>query len=418
MADSITIDGVGPLPVEKPVSVAELCAIVRRCAESKTAIYPVGGGTMLDYGMPPARPGIALSTAAFDQVIDYPARDLTITVGAGITMQKVQDTLAAENQWLPIDVPAPEQATIGGAIACDVSGPRRYGYGTLRDYVIGMTIVNDRGEECKAGGRVVKNVAGYDMMKLHTGALGTLGVMTQVTLKVKPRPEVSGGVWCFRESNELAEHLDSLSKSATFPAWSVTSNVPHRDMDKAPANRRWKWTTRIGFEGTRQSVEWQTKQIQSEWKGACGGGGETAPSLPNPPYGDDPFFLVRISSTPTRSAALCLLLGSIHSQANIVALPGCGIVRLEFSKTVSCDLPTLNAPLKQIDDNLEYGSNYVVERCPSEWKRHINTWGRSPADLALQKSVKGALDPQNLFNPGRFVTDQENWPQMDTDKRR
>src|SRR5262249_46542958 len=131
----------------------------------------------------------ALSTAELNQVIDYPARDLTITVQAGITMQKLQETLATENQWLPIDVPSPERASIGGAIACDVSGPRRYGYGTLRDYVIGITIVNDRGEETYAGGRVVKNVAGYDFMKLHTGALGTLGVITQVTLKVKPRPE-------------------------------------------------------------------------------------------------------------------------------------------------------------------------------------------------------------------------------------
>src|SRR5438874_457698 len=194
MSDSMIIDGVGPMPVERPASVAELCAIIKRCADTKTAIYPVGGGTMLDYGMPPARPGIALATAALNQVIDYPARDLTITVEAGITMQKLHETLAAENQWLPIDVPNPEQATIGGAIACDVSGPRRYGYGTLRDYVIGITVVNDRGQETHAGGRVVKNVAGYDLMKLYTGSLGTLGVVTQVTLKVRPKPEEHGSV--------------------------------------------------------------------------------------------------------------------------------------------------------------------------------------------------------------------------------
>src|SRR5438067_9778742 len=100
MNESIIIDGVGPMPIERPATVAELCAIVRRCAETKTAIYPVGGDTSLDYGMPPARPGIALSTAQFNQVIDYPARDLTITVQAGVTMQKLQETLAAENQWL------------------------------------------------------------------------------------------------------------------------------------------------------------------------------------------------------------------------------------------------------------------------------------------------------------------------------
>src|SRR4029077_853691 len=124
-----------------------------------------------------------------NRVIDYPARDMTITVQAGLPIAVLQRTLATENQRLPLDVPRPELATLGGALATNVSGPRRYGFGTLRDYVIGITTVNDEGHEVKAGGRVVKNVAGYDLCKLHVGALGTLGVITQVTLKLRPLPE-------------------------------------------------------------------------------------------------------------------------------------------------------------------------------------------------------------------------------------
>ena len=115
---------------------------------------------------------------SLNRVIDYPARDMTITVQAGITIAELQTLLAAENQRLPVDVPHADRATLGGALAVNVSGPRRYGFGTLRDYVIGISTVNDEGQEVKAGGRVVKNVAGYDLCKLHIGALGTLGIIT------------------------------------------------------------------------------------------------------------------------------------------------------------------------------------------------------------------------------------------------
>src|SRR5205814_7557519 len=183
------IDGFGPIPVVEPVTVAEVSGVVRRAAQEGQAIYPLGGRTMLDLGLPPGRPGLAVSTTALSQVIDYPARDMTITVQAGITLARLQELLRAENQRLPVDVPQSERATLGGALAVNVSGPRRYGFGTFRDYVIGITVVNDEGHEAKAGGRVVKNVAGYDLCKLHIGALGTLGIITQVTLKLKPRPE-------------------------------------------------------------------------------------------------------------------------------------------------------------------------------------------------------------------------------------
>src|SRR5205807_9828714 len=151
-----------------------------------------------------------LDLRALNQVIDYPARDMTITVQAGITVAKLQEILAAENQQLPVDVPLPEQATLGGAIAVNASGPRRYGYGTLRDYVIGISFVNDEGQEVKAGGRVVKNVAGYDLCKLHIGALGTLGIITQVTLKLKPVPEDQGAVAVGCEAAALEKLLDQI----------------------------------------------------------------------------------------------------------------------------------------------------------------------------------------------------------------
>src|SRR5262249_55125050 len=137
MTDTCLIDDFGPLPVCHPATVAELGDAIRAAASADQAVYPLGGGTMLGHGLPPTKPGIALGTAQLNQVLDYPARDMTITVQTGITLARLSNLLALENQRLPIDVPNAAHATLGGALAVNVSGPRRYGLGTLRDYVIG-----------------------------------------------------------------------------------------------------------------------------------------------------------------------------------------------------------------------------------------------------------------------------------------
>src|SRR5262249_12542504 len=229
------------------------------------AIYPVGGGTMLDYGRPPTKPGVAVETRALDQVIDFPARDMTITVQAGITIARLRAVARAEGLDLPIDVPRAKRATRRGAIACNVSGPRRYGYGTFRDYVLGITVVTDRGEEAKAGGRVVKNVAGYDLMKLHTGALGTLGVIAQVTLKLRPVPDGRGMVVVTSNDLErLGAALDLLHKTQTRPvaldfAWG--SGIGNKGQHK-PTHAG--FALFLHFEGNHEAVAWQEQQVQQE----------------------------------------------------------------------------------------------------------------------------------------------------------
>src|SRR5690606_27275996 len=139
--------------------------MVREAYDEGSPIYPIGGGTSLEFGLPPRDPGIGLSMRALKRVIDYPARDMTITVEAGITLDALATTLAREKQRLPIDIPSADRATLGGAIACNQSGARRYANGTIRDYVIGISAVDGRGMTFRAGGRVVKNVAGYDFCK-------------------------------------------------------------------------------------------------------------------------------------------------------------------------------------------------------------------------------------------------------------
>jgi len=192
--------------------VAELTELIRRAGRESTPLYPVGGGTSLNFGLPPKQPGWQVELTGLSQIVDYPAADMTITVGAGIRISELQTVLRQQQQQLPLDVPQADQATLGGVLATNFSGPRRLGYGTARDYVIGIRAVDGRGTPFAGGGRVVKNVAGYDFCKLLIGSLGTLGVITEVTLKLKPLAAHMGAmVAAPRDAAQLERVLTRLA---------------------------------------------------------------------------------------------------------------------------------------------------------------------------------------------------------------
>ena len=197
-------------------------------------------------------------------MIDYPARDMTITVQAGITVARLRQILAPEKQALPIDVPQADRATLGGILATNTSGSRRLGYGTLRDYLLGFTAINDEGQEFKAGGRVVKNVAGYDLCKLMIGSFGTLGIITQATLKLKPLPEEQAGMVLGCEIENLDKILERLHSSRTRPVCvdllsrAACSALFQQAELEAPTSA---WIVLVGFEGKGETVHWQVQQL-------------------------------------------------------------------------------------------------------------------------------------------------------------
>ena len=366
----ITIDDFGPLPVRRPATVAELRGLV---AESP-ALYPVGGRTTLDVGLPPTKPGVAVDTTALNQVIDYPARDMTITVQAGITVAALQAELAKEGQWLPIDVANPERATIGGAIALNKSGPRRFGFGTLRDYVIGISFVADDGTEVKAGGRVVKNVAGYDLMKVQVGAVGTLGVISQVTLKVKPKPEASAALAFGCSTGELGAVLDQLHASKSRP---VAVEVLNRAAWSAAAS---EWTVLVGFEEKDSTVRWQRETLLAELK-------RDAAELPADVWDrvtalqirPESRFISKVSVRPSQVAeALPRFPGLVHAHALTGVL------------------------WSHADDAVE---GAALRRCPVAGKKALPVWGAPRGDWEMMRHLKRTLDPRNVFNPGRLFAE-------------
>ena len=250
------------LPLTETLTPSDADAVaqaVRDASEHGRAVYPLGGGTALGYGVWPTESGLGLSLAGMNRVIDYPARDLTITVEAGMTIAEIQKLLAAEGQRLPVDIPQADRATAGGAVATNPSGPRRYRFGTLRDYVIGLRAVDGTGMLFSSGGRVVKNAAGYGLTRLLTGSLGTLGVIVQVTFMVKPIPETQALVACDVPDFDTAERLlADLTCTPILPvaiellAGSAWQSETALSTSSASAVGR----LTVGLEGSSAEVDW------------------------------------------------------------------------------------------------------------------------------------------------------------------
>lgn len=406
MNSAITIDDFGPLPVHRPASISELANLVMDARAAGQGVYPVGGRTTLDVGLPPTKPGIAIDMTGLADVIDYPARDMTITVHAGITIAKLQETLAAEGQWLPVEVAAPDHATIGGAVALNKSGPHRYGHGTLRDYVIGISFVTDEGHEVKGGGRVVKNVAGYDLMKLQIGAVGTLGVITQLTLKVKPKPEAATVLTFGCESADLAAVLDLLHASRSRPvAVEAVNAAAWRAAGQAGPEV--PWVIVVGLEEKAATVAWQKATLLDELKSApvrdvteLDDARAIWQSLTDLQIRPESRLIWKARVLPSKVGEFLQTLPLevpylVHADAYN------GIVWLHAPEGFPADPHDSRLPLMEQQITIA-GGNYTVRRCPTEWKGRLRVWGRPLGPIDLMHHVKQTLDPKDLFNAGRL----------------
>lgn len=398
-----------------PGTQAEVVELVRSANADDTPVYPLGGRTALGYGLATKQPGLGLVTTGLNRVVDYPARDMTITVEAGTTFAQLAETLAAENQYLPVEIAAPQTATLGGAIAVNMSGPRRYGYGTLRDYVIGISAVDGRGTPFHAGGRVVKNVAGYDFCKLLTGSLGTLGVITQVTLKVRPRPAAAAivvyGASNFTQADRLLEAVTTTKTTPVAvellsgPAWS-TAPVFAKSAD-SPI------TLAVGFEGTQAEVDWQIAQLDREWQ-PLGGRKVTIivdhdvqaawQRLAEFGCGANPAPLVlKISARPSRQCELLQRVAQLLPESTILGRAGNGIALVDCGDLAAHEAVKLL--LRDLRPAASAASGHIVvwnTPSPEEWTRAA-FWGPTREDDVVMRTVKQQFDPKNLLNPGRFL---------------
>jgi glycolate oxidase FAD binding subunit len=392
---------------------AGVAATVRAAYEANEAIFPVGGGTALHYGNASPAAGQTLDLTVLNRVVDYTPRDMTIVVEAGVKMADLAATLTAEGQHLPVDVPRASDATIGGVVATNWNGARRYGYGTIRDYVIGINAIDGRGTPFKGGGRVVKNVAGYDFCKLLTGSLGTLAVITQLALKVKPQVEHAATVVAGCPDLAAADNgLTGLATLASPPvaidlligkSWGVESPIRNQLV--------------VRLEGTEQETCWLADEVRSTLAAAgCVGPHMLAKQEADVLWSrqiefsdrgagdadDDSPMVLRIAVPPSHISEMIRGLLAIDENCAIQVHAGNGIVTARFrefrQEHVSKSLVANLRPAA-----VRLGGSLVVVRSKLEGLTPHLVWGGRTDGTVLLEQIKRQFDPRNILNPGRFV---------------
>ena len=383
------VDGVEPSFVAEPGSVEETSELWKFAGDGGLAVSPRGGGTKMALGNPPRELDLILSTARMNEVIEHVPGDQVVRVQAGMKLQDLQDMLAGSNQMLGIDPPE-RGATIGGVVAANSTGPRRYRYGTIRDLIIGITVVLADGTVAKAGGKVVKNVAGYDLSKLFTGSLGTLGVIAECNFRLHPGLEAARTV--------------ALEPESTLAAGRAAQAIMHAQLVPSAVELNWSENTRlltVLIEGIEPSVEAQAEAASYLLRGFGELTDEEAHTLGPPGAGE---VAIKISAPPAElTGVLDSTLGACARRGvspRITGHAGVGVTYVALWGGEEEEAGVVEE-LREIWSRR--GGSVIVREAPATFKKRVEVWGPVGSRLELTRRVKEKFDSRGILNPGRFV---------------
>jgi glycolate oxidase FAD binding subunit len=442
---SYAIDGKVPAAVARPGSSEEAAEIVKFAAAENLAIVPAGARTKLSMGMPPRQYDLALDMSRLASVVAYDPGDLTLGVEAGIPLRALAGVLAEHRQFLPLAPPFAERATAGGTIASGVDSPLRQFYGAARDYVLGMEFITGDGALVKSGGRVVKNVAGYDLHKLMIGALGTLGIITKINFRTFPLPASSrmftaafngaGGALGMRDrvaqSPLTPMTLDILSPGAgallsgeevtrTGGEVEVGANTPAPWASPFSVSR---WTLVAIFAGdeavlARTERELRRMAEESEALGAVVLDGKKAAGallhdvcdfVPIALESSPATTIIKIGVPPARMAEI---LDAAARTAEANSLPWAALARgvgviyfalLPAERNEQARVSATRTASELLAECSALGGHATIPWCPGEWKNALAVWGRERGDFEIMRKLKKVFDPRGVLSPGRFV---------------
>jgi len=407
MGDYCAVDSFSPELVflaHTPFEVQEALGV---CDRAGAAVIPWGGGRHMTLGNIPASYHLALVLNGLDRILEYEPADLTVTVEAGITFGKLQAALAERGQFLPID--APPDATVGGVLAANVSGPSRHAYGLPRDWLIGTRVAHADGSVSKGGGRVVKNVAGYDMPKLYVGSLGTLGVIVEATFKVAPLPAAQ---------ETLIAHCRSFDEAATLAFAADERGLALRAVAVAgvPAVAALRAShadalAAFWLSGTTAAVQRSSRELAglaNEGRTRLLQGRDSLhwwTSLPETHLVANASTHLRASLQPSAVVKFMGRLQAIGREVNAsvasFAYPTTGLVQAQLSAAPGGIVAVIEQTRAVA---VAAGGSLVVHASPPEVKQRVDVWGPvDPATFELMRRLKSEIDPKGTLNPGRFV---------------
>ncbi len=415
------VDGETPQCVVYAPSAEQVAAVLRHAADRRLAVIPVRNLTKIGLGQRPRAYDVALSLKEMNQVWYYEPDDLTVSVEPGMKLGDFQHFLSRHNLWLPVDPPGGEKASIGGILAANASGPLRLRYGTARDFTIGMKIATTEGKIVKTGGRVVKNVAGYDLAKLLIGSCGTLGVIVEASFKLFPRPAqrltFAVAVPALGQARDLRRRIQ---QSALEPLriLLLAGEAPRLlGPDSGSAGRERALQLWIEAGGSAAVVDRYARALDDlarrcgltierldeeiaapAWARLCDAPAALAPALPitatlkaTLPIAATEEFVGRSEEEAGREGARVAVLAQV----------GVGVTRLVVLEAERNRLAGLVARLRGAASAL--GGALVVEQCPWEAKSEIDVWGPPGDDFEMMRKIKAAWDPSGVLSPGRFV---------------
>jgi glycolate oxidase FAD binding subunit len=356
--------------VERPATAEEVAGLLREAAGSKLAVIPTGGGRASGMGDPPARADVELHTGRLDRVLEHSQADMVVSVEAGITLEALQAELHKSREFLPLDPFNSPGHTIGGLLATGWTGPLRLRYGSARDFLIGIRVALPDGRLASAGGRVVKNVSGYDLMKLHLGALGSLGVIVAASFKVFPTP--------------LHDVTVETAGGSVDEAWSAADRALSLPLLPAALEIVSTGSVLARFTGSQDAVNRMVKEL---------GWAQADPAIWSDHSLRAPQSWARIAVPRT---ALRQIAAHLPHGAAWWASPGLGIAH--WSITSGADVVrTMRSEAEAA------GGSLVLLAAPGGLVREIGAWGTPPPTLELMQRLKNAFDPGHVINPGRYV---------------
>lgn len=379
------------LTPDSPQALAEALLDAQAAGES---VIVAGKGLRLDTGNRIQSKRLILTTK-LDRLIDYQPDDMTVTAEAGMTLAQLQRLLAAKGQRLALDPAHPERTTLGGLVAANPDGPWRAAFGTVRDHLLGLEAVVPDGTRFKAGSRVVKSVAGYDLPKLFVGSYGTLGAVTQVTLRVRPLPTAEGAILARWNS------LDDVEI-----AWRDLRLAPLEPVFFEVGTDASGAFLTMGFEGEPETVRWQQAVFAERVKAPCElKDASWRRELTERAHAEDTPLLLKISVPPTDMLPyLREALERSRRDATWTGHAANGIWYAAFHKAADWDVPSGRAFVEALRTlATDHKGHLVVLRAPAAWKEGWDVWGPTRPEFPLMKHVKRAFDPRNTLAPGRFV---------------
>lgn len=384
-----------PSCIVYPRTQGELAAVIAQAHRQNWRVLPVGKSSKINWGGLATDIDIVVSTERINQLIAHAVGDLTVTVEAGMQFCHLQEILAKSRQFIALDPSQPELATIGGIIATADTNSLRQRYGSVRDQLLGITFVRADGEIAKAGGRVVKNVAGYDLMKLFTGSHSTLGIISQVTLRVYPLPAASATVVLTGRPEAISQAATSLRNSALTPTQADLLST--KLVSTLSGNQGVGLMAR--FQSISESVQEQSRRLLAL--------GEQL-GLDGIIYMDEHDAhlwqrLREIMDNPVTDSAISCKIGVLPSASvEVLGQAGMGLIHLSSGLGL-WQFEDKNQVLKMRDRCQSHRGFLSILTAPKTVKQAIDVWGYAGNSLHVMRQIKTQFDSKNILSPGRFV---------------